>query len=273
MRGPLLFPALAGQTVVALRVCEPWVAALPPTAGPACLFGAIVLQCNQHALLCHAPVRYLVNPQGSKIGLHGGGVAELPYRASLCEVDELEHWLPLTGGAHWSHRASPVLPMPGEILAEAPQMVRNGSSEPWRLEFRFRTGRCFRLQYRPDMDASLQFAPVEVDYSLARIQVMGPEDDFGWLHPLRLRKFVVDGVLWESAKVWPIQVLRTGREAVDPKGFFRHTWHIALRAYFKQSPPSYRRRLIALRYPVQVQGIPDGVIDEVAEELRCESRC
>ena len=92
MRGPLLFPALAGQTIVALRVCEPWVAALPPTAGPACLFGAIVLQCNQHALLCHAPVRYLANPQGSKIGLHGGGVAELPFRANRCEVDELKHW-------------------------------------------------------------------------------------------------------------------------------------------------------------------------------------
>ena len=58
--------------------------------------------------------------------------------------------------------------------------------------------RCFRLQYRPDMDASLQFAPVEVAYSLDRIHVMGPEDDFGWLHPLRLRKFVVDGVLWEA---------------------------------------------------------------------------
>ncbi|MEY2861480.1 MAG: hypothetical protein RL392_1938 [Pseudomonadota bacterium] len=72
MRGPLLFPALGGQTVVALRVCEPWVAALPPTAGSALLFGAIVLQCNQHALLCHAPVRYLANLQGSKIGLHSG---------------------------------------------------------------------------------------------------------------------------------------------------------------------------------------------------------
>jgi hypothetical protein len=48
------------------------------------------------------------------------------------------------------------------------------------------------------MDASLQFAPVEVAYSLDRIHVMGPEDDFGWLHPLRLRKFVVDGVLWEA---------------------------------------------------------------------------
>ena len=163
--------------------------------------------------------------------------------------------------------------MPGEILAEAPQMVRDGGSALWQLEFRFRTGRCFRLQYRPDTDASLQFAPVEVDYSLDRIQVMEPEDDFGCLHPLRMRKFVLDGVLWESAKVWPIQVLRTGREAIDPKGFFRHTWRTALRAYFKQSPPSYRRRLIALRYPVQVQGIPDGVIDDVAEKLRCESRC
>ena len=272
MRGPFLFPALAGQTVVALRVCEPWVAALPPTAGPAPLFGAIGLQCDRHALLCYAPVRYLGNPQGSRIGLHGGGTAELSFRVSLCAVDELEHWLPLAGGAHWSHRANPVLPMPGEVLAEAPQMVRDRDSGPWQLEFRFRTDRCFRLLYRPDMDASLQFAPVEVGYSLNRVEVMGPEEDFGWLHPLRLRKFVVDGVLWESAKVWPIQVLRASRDAVDPQGFFRHTWRNALRAYFKQCPPSYRRRLIELRYLVQVQDIPAGVIEEVAEELRQESR-
>lgn len=272
MRGPFLFPALAGQTVVALRVCEPWVAALPPTAGPAPLFGAIGLQCDRHALLCYAPVRYLGNPQGSRIGLHGGGTAELSFRVSLCAVDELEHWLPLAGGAHWSHRANPVLPMPGEVLAEAPQMVRDRDSGPWQLEFRFRTDRCFRLLYRPDMDASLQFAPVEVGYSLNRVEVMGPEEDFGWLHPLRLRKFVVDGVLWESAKVWPIQVLRASRDAVDPQGFFRHTWRNALRAYFKQCPPSYRRRLIELCYPVQVQGIPTGVIEEVAEELRQERR-
>ncbi|MBK1683215.1 hypothetical protein [Rhodoferax fermentans] len=272
MRGPFLFPALAGQTVVAFRVCEPWAAALPPTEDPAPLFGAIVLGCNRHALLCHSPVRHLGNPQGSKIGLHGGGTAELPFRASLCEAEDLEYWLPLTGGAHWSHCASPVLPTPGEALAEAPQMVRDGDSGPWQLEFRFRTGRCFRLQYRPDMDASLQFAPVEVGYSLNRVEIMGPEEDFGWLHPLRLRKFVVDGVLWESAKVWPIQVLRANRESADPQGFFRHTWRNALRAYFKQCPPSYRRRLIELRYPVQVQGIPAGVIEEVAEELRQESR-
>ena len=237
------------------------------------MFGAIVLQFNQHALPCHAPLRYLAKPQGSKIGLHGGGVAELPFRASLCDVDELEHWLPRTGGAHWPHRVSPVLPMSGEILAEAPPLVRGGGCGHWQLEFRFRTGKCLRLQYRPDMDVSPQFAPVEVDYSLNRIQVMGPEDDFGWLHPLRMRTFVVGGVLWKSAKVWPILVLRNGREAIDPKGLFRHTWHTASRAYFKQSPPNYRRRLIELRDPVRVQGIPNGVIDEVAKELRCESRC
>jgi hypothetical protein len=76
-----------------------------------------------------------------------------------------------------------------------------------------------------------------------------------------------------SARVWPIQVVRTGREAIDPKGFVRHTWHTALKAKFNQCPPSYRRRLIELRYPLQVQGTPDGVIDEVAEELRCKSWC
>jgi hypothetical protein len=123
------------------------------------------------------------------------------------------------------------------------------------------------------MDASLQFAPVEVDYSLNRIQVVGPEDDFGWQHPLRLRKFVVDGALWGKRQGLDDSGTSLRQKRRRPKCFFRHTWQTALRAYFKQCPPSYRRRLIELRYPVQVQGISDGVIDAVAEELRCESRC
>ena len=32
-------------------------------------------------------MRYLANPQGSKISLHGGGVAELPFRAPAVILD------------------------------------------------------------------------------------------------------------------------------------------------------------------------------------------
>lgn len=271
MRGPYLFPALAGQTVMAFRVCEPWVASLPPTAGPAPLFGAVALQCSQHALLCHSPVRYLGNPQGSKIGLHGGGTAELPFRVGLCAVDELEHWLPLTGGAHWSHLASPVLPMPGDELAEAPQMVRDSDSGPWQLEFRFRTARCFRLQYRPDMDASLQFASVGYQYTAARIAVSSPEVPFGWLHPASSYPFVLNESCCRSAQVsdWPWPLRKALRSHHAPTTFYRDTLCRALTARFRQTP-MLRQRLLTLRHPVQVQDVPDGLIEEIAQALRHE---
>ena len=271
MRGPFLFPALAGQTVVALRVCEPWAAALSPTADPVPLFGAIVLQYNQHALLCHAPVRYLGNPQGSKIGLHGGGTAELPFRASLCEVDDLEYWLPVTGGAHWSHRASPMQPMPGEVLAEAPQMVRDSDNEPWQLEFRFCTGRCFRLRYRPDMDFSLQFAPAGHQHTVDRIVVSSPEAAFGWLHPASLYPLVLDQSCWRSAQIsdWPWPLRQALRSHHAPTTFYRDTMRRALLARLRQTP-LLRRRLLALCYPVQVKDVPDGLIEEIAQALRHE---
>lgn len=269
MRGPYLFPALAGQTVVALRVCEPWVTALPPTVGPASLFGAIVLQCNQHALLCHASLRYMADTKGSKFGLYDGGFAELPFRASLCEVDDLEHWLPLTGAAHWSDRTSPVLPMPGDVLSEAPQLVRDSENGPWQLEYRFATGRCFRLQYRADLDASLQFAPSGHQYTVDRIVVSSPEDAFGWLHPGSAYPFVLAERCWRSAQVsdWPWPVRKQLQTSAQLDTFYRDTLIQALAARFRQWPV-FRKRLLAMELPTHVTGVPAGMYEQVRERLR-----
>ena len=268
MRGPFLFPALAGQAVVTVRVCEPWGGALPPTDGPASLFGAIILQCGRHSLLCYSPVRYLSNPQGSRIGLHGGEVAALPFRASLCEVDDLEHWLPLTGGAHWSHCVSPVLPMSGEVMAEAPQMVRDSESGPWQLEFRFCTGRSFRLQYRTDLDASLQFAPVGCQHVIDHIVVSSPDAPFGWLHPAYPHQFVLGDSCWRSAQVsdWPWPLRKALQSHNDPETFYLETMRRALTARFRQSP-LLRQRLLALSYPLQVSDVPGGLYAALAQNL------
>jgi hypothetical protein len=44
----------------------------------------------------------------------------------------------------------------------------------------------------------------------------------------------------------------------------------ALMARFRQTP-LLRQRLLALRYPVQVKGVPDGLIEEIAQALRRET--
>lgn len=160
MRGPYLFPELQGQTVKALRICDPAPdgSKVQKQPGPA-HFGAIALVCERHALLCYCPMRYLLYPHGSVFGCFGGAQAALPFRASVCEVFELEDWLPITDGAHWSHHFDRELPMQGDVLMEPPQLVRQDQAANWQLEMRF-AGRVFRLSQAKEYNR-LQLSPVE----------------------------------------------------------------------------------------------------------------
>lgn len=160
MRGPYLFPVLRGQKVTALRVCD---AAGVPSAGSTS-FGAIALQCERHALLCYCPVRYLLYPHGSTFGRWGGTTAALPFRAILCEVEDLEDWLPITAGAHWSHHVASTPCPVGEVLAEAPQLVKTEDAADWRLALRFTGGRQLLLS-RIAACHLLRFVPAEADWA------------------------------------------------------------------------------------------------------------
>lgn len=161
MRGPYLFPVLMGQTVTALRVCDSNEDTKGISASARGLgFSAIALQCEHHALLCYSPSRYLRWPHGSVFGWYGGGQAVLPFRISLCEVSDLEYWLPITAGAHWSHQFNPMLPVRGDVLSEAPQLVRDAPSNDWQLELRLAPERWFRVMCHPDTIKGLQLAPI-----------------------------------------------------------------------------------------------------------------
>ena len=162
MRGPYLFPTLQGQTVKALRICDPASNDLLIRKQPGhAHFGAVALECERHALLCYCPMRYLLYPHGSVFGCFGGTHAALHFRASVCEVCDLEDWLPITAGAHWSHRFDRELPMRGDVLMESPQLVRDSQATDWQLELRLSTGRSFRLLQNKECNR-LQLAPVEV---------------------------------------------------------------------------------------------------------------
>ena len=146
MRGPYLFPMLQGQTVKALRICDPASNGLliRKQSGHA-HFGAVALECERHALMCYCPLRYLLYPHGSVFGCFGGAQAALPFRATVCEACDLEDWLPITAGAHWPHHFDQELPMRGDVLVEPPQLVWDSQAIEWQLELRFLTGRGFRL--------------------------------------------------------------------------------------------------------------------------------
>ncbi|MFN4036677.1 hypothetical protein, partial [Comamonas aquatica] len=128
---------LQGQTVKALRICDPASNDLLIRKQPGhAHFGAVALECERHALLCYCPMRYLLYPHGSVFGCFGGTHAALHFRASVCEVCDLEDWLPITAGAHWSHRFDRELPMRGDVLMESPQLVRDSqATEKWSRSF------------------------------------------------------------------------------------------------------------------------------------------
>lgn len=162
MRGPYLFPVLRGQTVKALRICDPAANGSQIQSQPGTTrFGAVILECEDHALLCYCPVRYLLYPHGSVFGCFGGARAVLPFRATMCESGEQEVWLPITDGAHWSHHFVQELPKRGDVLMESPQLVRDSEALEWQLELRLSTGRHFRLLQNKECNR-LQLAPVEV---------------------------------------------------------------------------------------------------------------
>ena len=79
----------------------------------------------------------------------------------MCESGELEVWLPITDGAHWSHHFVQELPKRGDVLMESPQLVRDSEALEWQLELRLSTGRHFRLLQNKECNR-LQLAPVEV---------------------------------------------------------------------------------------------------------------
>ena len=116
------------------------------------------------------------------------------------------------------------------------------------------------------MDASLQLAPVEVNYALNRIEVLGPDDDFGWLHPAAPLDFILDDQVWRSAKVadWPWSLRKALQSHQTPQAFYRETTQRALTARFRQRS-LLLQRLLALRYPVQVKDVPDDLIEEIAQ--------
>ena len=153
---------LQGQTVKALRICDPASNDLLIRKQPGhAHFGAVALECERHALLCYCPMRYLLYPHGSVFGCYRGAQAALPFRATMCESGDLEDWLPITDGGHWSHHVAQELPKRGDVLMEPPQLVRDSQAADWQLELRLSTGRSFRLLQNKECNR-LQLAPVEV---------------------------------------------------------------------------------------------------------------
>jgi hypothetical protein len=143
-----------------------------------------------------------------------------------------------------------------------------GGESACRIEQCFAQGRRNRLSYRLDLDGSIELDKPGKHFTIDRIQVSDPGQDFGWLHPAAPLSFIVDDQVWKSAKVadWPY-LLRKVPQSCTETAFYRQTIRRELLARFRPRP-FHRHRLLAIRYLVRCEDVPAGLIAEIAAELR-----
>lgn len=273
------YPALIGQRLAAVRVFEPWQACLAPTAdvGPAPLFGGVALEFERQALLLTSPLRFLSSEQGSQYGMADERMLVLGFRMTLCDASELDAFLPVTycrqGLGHWPRGLSPSLPMAGDVLASLHVGESGCVASQCSIELGFHSGKRYQLRYRVELDGSIELvSPGIAHHWIDAITVLGPDQDFGWLHPAAPLDFVLDDRHWKSAKVsdWPFVLRKRLQSCTDPAIFYRHILRRTFLARFGQRP-TYRQRLLALRYPVYCKDVPGGLIEEIAAEIRSKT--
>lgn len=272
------FNALAGQRLLGVEVFEPWGECTSERfalKGLAPLSGALVLRFDGAALVCTSPLRYQRHQQGTLYGLPSGVSVSLGYRATIATSEEVAALLPGSfrqpfALKHWHAWRKLALPVVGSTLIDAVAVgIGSEDGDPaWGVELRFEGGHRYQLGYRPDLDGSIELDAPGRHFDIEQIIVDGPEQDFGWLHPAAPLDFVLDDQAWRSAHVsdWPWPLRKALQSHQVPEAFYRETMHRALLARFRQRP-LVRQRLLALRYPVQVKDVPNGLIEEIAQAL------
>lgn len=272
----MLFEQLLIQPLQKIELIDPWQGGIPGVAGASLLAGAMILHFNQIAVVCTSPLRYMRSQAGTTIAVPGtDGLASLGYRLTLTPRDDVDLMFPsclhrrVIAPKEWMVSADPNAAPVGHVLRLAE--VEQQSQAAWSLRMQF-LGGSYCLTWRPDLDGCIEFAPAGHQHTIDRIVVTSQDGAFGWLHPAYPHPFVLDESCWRSAQVsdWPWPLRKALQSHQTPEAFHRQTMRRVLMARFRQTP-LLRQRLLALRYPVQVKDVPDGLIQEVTASLREDS--
>lgn len=255
-----------------IELVDPWRVAGHPVglAGSSLLAGAMALHFGDLAVICSSPLRYAHTERGTVIAPWSGtGLLSLGYRVSVVPTEDAGLVLPsrscgLTVSAN-------DLRLRGLLGPELPLMLLQRLTEDrgvGAIQLRVAGADWFQLTYRRDLDGAIEFSPVGDRHHIETITVDSPADEFGWLHPASVHPFVLDGRYWRTAQPqdWPWPLRKTLQSHSDPERFYYDTVSRVLSAKFLQVP-TLRRRLMALCYPVQVDGLPYGVLGELAQRL------
>lgn len=255
-----------------IELIDPWRVAGHPVglAGSSLLAGAMALHFGDLALICSSPLRYAHTEQGTAIAAWSStGMLSLGYRVSVVPTEDAGLVLP--AGSCGLTVSAKDLRLRGLLGPELPLMLLQRLTEDGgvgAIQLRVGGPDWFQLIYRRDLDGVIEFSPVGARHHIKTITVDSPADEFGWLHPASPYPFVLDGRYWRTAhrRDWPWPLAREWRSQ-PASSEYREVMKTALLARF-QPHPALRRRLLALQCTASVAGVPAGLIEEVAEELR-----
>ena len=261
------FPDLLFRELTKIELIEPWrcTGRAAGIVGRSLLAGAMALHFEDLALICTSPLRYLRSGLGTQLAATDAeSMLSLGYRINV--VDSGEADLLLQSGSCRLTLASKDLQSHGLFGVDPPLVLLHGVHEgldPASINLRLMGSDWFQLSYRNDLDGAIEFAPCESRHQVAKVNVTCPNDEFGWLHPASAYPFVLDGQYWRTAhpRDWPWPLARAWRS--QPTGSeYRRIVKAALLARFAQHD-ALRKRLKALRWPVTVADLPEGLVEEV----------
>ena len=263
------------QSLRRIELIDPWRVSggIVGKVGRSLLAGAIVLHFEQAAAVFMSPLRYSRCQRGTAVdALDDCALSDLGYRFTLLDAEDATRWvLPcslsrLTVDAEsWLLPSRSDQPPPPLLLSTTLTTAKDGVS----VGLRLLRGGWHQMTYRLDLDGCIEFSPAGHHFHPAEsITVSSPQSEFGWLHPASPYPFALDDRCWRSAhpRDWPWPLLRVWRSQ-PTDALYRDTMRRALLARFAQHD-RLRPRLLALRRSVSVEGVPDGLIEEVAADLQ-----
>ena len=266
----MLLEQLLIQPVRRIDLIQPWRAAGKKVGvvADSLLAGAMAIHFADSALVFRSPLRFASCQTGTVVGIRSSGAAlTLGYRFDVVPSDDVDGLfaacVPRRSLApdQWSGlnrvgRAQSVF-----LLAGLGCLGRD-----YFLRLRLLDRGWCSVSYRPDLDGAIEFSPENERVEVPRVVVNSPGDEFGWLHPASAYPFVLDGQYWRTAhpRDWPWPLARAWRSQ-PTSSEHRRLLKAALLARFAQHG-SLRRRLLSLPESILVDGVPEGLIEEVAAE-------
>ena len=232
------------------------------------LAGAIVLHFEQAAAVFTSPLRYSRCQRGTAVNALGdGALSDLGYRLTMLEAEDATRWVLPCSMSRLTVDAEGWLPPPQSDQLSPPLLLSatlTDTVDRPSLGLRLLRGGWHQLTYRPDLDGCIELSPAGHRFHPAEpVTVPSPESEFGWLHPASPYPFALDGRCWRSAhpRDWPWPLQRVWRSQ-PTDALYRGTMRRALLARFAQHDRLHAR-LLALRRSVSVEGVPDGLIEEI----------